>query len=75
MILAKSIFLALYYQLISKNCQALVPSPVPLDPIPILNPKKSQIKKKQLGVEVTLELEEYGLQGDRKLAVNGNVSG
>ena len=27
------------------NCQALVQSPVPVDPIPILNPKKSQNKK------------------------------
>ena len=28
-----------------RYCQALVPSPFPLDPIPILNAKKSQIQK------------------------------
>ena len=30
---------------ILENCQALVPSPAPLYPIPILNPKKSQIQE------------------------------
>ena len=32
------------YKKIDFNCQALVPSPVPLDQIPIQNPKQSKIQ-------------------------------